>query len=116
MARDPRIFSSPISMKAPGCLKGIRAQTDAAHDAAYPLARNNYNTAGGAIGKVGDLEIWSKVGGGAGKVGEGLRTIASISNAVRSGKGVPKSFLGGGVDGVLGALEYTHRRRRYFKT
>lgn len=39
-----------------------------------------------ALGKIGDLEVLNDVG--AGKVGEGLRTLTHVSNAIRTGRSV----------------------------
>lgn len=58
------------------------------------------------VGKVGDLEILNSVG--AGKIGQGLRTLASVSNSIRGGCGaLPTSIggaLGSAVDGVESAF------------
>lgn len=50
----------------------------------------------GALGKIGDTEILNSVGGG--KVGAGLRTLASISNTVRTGSGSVPSILGSTIE------------------
>jgi hypothetical protein len=39
-----------------------------------------------ALGKAGDLEVLNSVGGG--RIGEGLRTLSSVSDAVRTGRSV----------------------------
>jgi hypothetical protein len=56
-----------------------------------------------AIGKVGDLEILNSVG--AGKVGAGLRTLASISNSIRQGCGVLPTSIGGALGAVVDEAE-----------
>lgn len=49
-----------------------------------------------ALGKIGDTEILNSVGGG--KVGAGLRTLASISNTVRTGSGSLPTILGSTIE------------------
>lgn len=59
-----------------------------------------------AIGKIGDLEVLNSVG--AGKIGQGLRTLASISNAIRQGQGALPSLIGDSLDaGANWVLEQT---------
>ncbi len=57
----------------------------------------------GSLGKVGDLEILNNSGVGS-EVGKGLRTLASISNSVRTGCGSLPTSIGGMVDSALGAV------------
>lgn len=47
---------------------------------------------GNAVGKIGDLQILNSVG--AGKIGQGLRTLSSISNTIRSGCGSLPTSIG----------------------
>lgn len=64
-------------------------------------ALRNFGT---AVGKIGDLEVLNSIG--AGKIGQGLRTVASVSNTIRSGCGSLPSIIGGtiekGAEWVLG--------------
>lgn len=52
-----------------------------------------------AAGKIGDLEVLNSVG--AGKLGEGLRTLSSISNTIRHGCGALPTAIGGALGEVL---------------
>lgn len=52
----------------------------------------------GSIGKVGDLEILNDIGGTASKVGQGLRTLAKISNTIRTGCGALPSSIANAID------------------
>jgi hypothetical protein len=54
-----------------------------------------------AVGKVGDLEILNSVG--AGKVGQGLRTIASVSNSIRQGCGALPTSIGSAIGSGMDA-------------
>lgn len=47
------------------------------------------------LGKAGDLAVLNKVGGG--QVGNGLRSLVSISNAIRTGTGALPNSIGGSV-------------------
>lgn len=61
---------------------------------------------GNAIGKIGDLEILNGVAGGV--IGKGLRTVASISNSIRSGCGALPTSIGSSLDaGANWILEQT---------
>lgn len=51
---------------------------------------------GNAVGKIGDLQILNSVG--AGKIGQGLRTMASISNTIRSGCGSLPTSIGSTIE------------------
>ena len=50
----------------------------------------------GALGKIGDLEVLNSVG--AGKIGEGLRVLASVSNTIRTGCGSLPTSIGSSLD------------------
>jgi len=52
-----------------------------------------------AAGKIGDLEILNKSGSGS-KIGQGLRTLASISNSIRTGCGALPTSIGGALGAV----------------
>jgi len=57
-----------------------------------------------ALGKVGDLEILNNktlFGSTGSRVGQGLRTLASISNSVRTGCGALPTVIGGAVGTAL---------------
>lgn len=47
---------------------------------------------GNAVGKIGDLQVLNSIG--AGKIGQGLRTIASVSNTIRTGCGALPTSIG----------------------
>lgn len=49
-----------------------------------------------SIGKVGDLEVLNSVGAGA--IGQGLRTLANSSNAIRTGCGALPTIIGDSID------------------
>lgn len=51
---------------------------------------------GNAVGKIGDLEVLNSIGGG--KIGQGLRTLSSISNTIRSGCGSLPSSIGSTIE------------------
>lgn len=61
---------------------------------------------GNAVGKIGDLQILNSVG--AGKIGQGLRTLASISNTIRSGCGSLPTSIGSTIEsGANWVLDHT---------
>jgi len=72
--------------------------------AAAAQQRSALKNFGTAVGKVGDLEVLNSIGGG--KIGQGLRTIASVSNTIRGGCGSLPTIIGGtvekGAEWVLG--------------
>jgi hypothetical protein len=51
---------------------------------------------GNSIGKIGDLAVLNSVGAGA--IGAGLRTVASISNSIRTGCGSLPTTIGSSID------------------
>lgn len=62
---------------------------------------------GNAIGKVGDLEVLNTTTAGS-NIGKGLRTLASISNSIRTGCGSLPSSIGTSLDtGANWVLEQT---------
>lgn len=63
-------------------------------------SRRNFSN---AVGKVGDLEILNSVGAGA--VGEGLRTLASVSNTIRQGCGSLPTSIGGALGAVADSAD-----------
>lgn len=91
---DPRLFT--VAPCPPSYLPRSSAQISAA----TATRRGFFN----GLGKVGDTAVLNRVGGG--KVGEGLRTLASISNTIRGGCGsLPTSIgsaLGAGLDTGVG--------------
>jgi hypothetical protein len=104
MARDPRIYTAPPSQRVPACRRGLRAAADVAHDQAYPSTANNRNSVAGALGKVGDLGVWSKIGGTPSKIAVGMRALAALSNVVRSGRGSMPSGIASSTDWVFQQL------------
>lgn len=63
---------------------------------AAATSSSNLRAFGNAVGKVGDLEILNSVG--AGKIGQGLRTLSSISNTIRSGCGSLPTSIGSTIE------------------
>ncbi|TFH11184.1 MAG: hypothetical protein E4H14_01130 [Candidatus Thorarchaeota archaeon] len=63
-------------------------------------SRRNFTN---AANKVGNLEILNSVG--AGKIGQGLRTLASISNSIRQGCGSLPTSIGGALGAVVDGAE-----------
>jgi hypothetical protein len=62
---------------------------------------------GNAVGKVGDLEILNTTTAGS-NIGQGLRTLSSISNSIRTGCGALPSIIGTSLDtGANWVLEQT---------
>lgn len=62
---------------------------------------------GNAIGKIGDLEILNTTTAGS-NIGQGLRTLASVSNSIRTGCGALPSLIGTSLDtGANWVLEQT---------
>lgn len=58
-----------------------------------------------ALGKFGDLQVLNDIGGS--KLGVGLRTLAGISNAIRTGTGALPTSIGSSVDaGARWVLEH----------
>ena len=87
MALDPRTY-----LNAPNCEKSRISTINKTSD------RKDFF---GALGKVGNIEALNDIG--ATKVGQGLRTLSSISDSVRNGDGTPPTILGlgGAVGGSL---------------
>jgi hypothetical protein len=83
---DPRNFS------VKPCPAAFAAKSSADIGSAVSDRRNTINS----IGKIGDLEVLNSVGAGA--IGTGLRTIASVSNSIRTGCGALPSTIGDSVD------------------
>jgi hypothetical protein len=94
---DPRYYTNPpLPFKVKSC--GISQQSN------LNQAIDRRNSLAGQLGKIGDLEVWNELGTGGGSVGQGLRTLAKISNSVRTGDGAIPSQLGNGVNWVLDTL------------
>jgi hypothetical protein len=93
---DPRTFT------VKQCEPSYADRSGASIGSATSARRDFFN----AIGKVGDLAVLNSVG--AGKVGAGLRTLASISNTIRVGNGALPSSIGSSIDnGANWVLETT---------
>jgi hypothetical protein len=56
-----------------------------------------------AAGKLGDLEVLNSAG--AGDIGKGLRTLASVSNTIRQGCGSLPTSLGGALGSIVNSAE-----------
>ena len=61
-------------------------------NAAAASSQSSMRSFGNAVGKIGDLQVLNSIGGG--KIGQGLRTIASVSNTIRSGCGSLPTSIG----------------------
>lgn len=83
---DPRNFSIKP------CSTSYASKSSADMGSALSNRRDFIN----AVGKIGDLEVLNSIGGGA--IGSGLRTIASVSNSIRTGCGTLPSFIGDSID------------------
>lgn len=69
-------------------------------------SRSSVRDFGNAVGKVGDLNVLNSIG--AGKIGQGLRTIASVSNTIRTGCGSLPTSIGSSVEsGAKWVLDQT---------
>lgn len=78
------------------------AKSGASIGSATSTRRDFFNS----VGKVGDLQVLNDVGGG--KIGSGLRTLASISNSIRTGCGAIPTSIGSTLDsGANWVLETT---------
>lgn len=84
---DPRAFTVACPRKTPGKTADRRSF-------------------GNAVGKVGDLQVLNDIG--ASKIGTGLRTLASVSNSIRTGCGALPTSIGNALDaGANWVLENT---------
>lgn len=83
---DPRLFT------VKQCQPAYLAKSGAAIGAATDSRRTFANS----IGKIGDLQVLNDIGGG--KIGRGLRTLASISNSIRVGCGSIPTSIGSAID------------------
>ena len=83
---DPRTFT----------VKPCPAAYAAKSSADIGSAVSNRRDFGQALGKIGDLQVLNSIGGGA--IGTGLRTVASVSNSIRTGCGALPSVIGDSID------------------
>lgn len=83
---DPRTFT------VKPCPGAYAAKSAADIGSASSTRRDFFNS----VGKVGDLEVLNSVGAGA--VGTGLRTLASVSNSIRTGCGSLPTVIGDSLD------------------
>lgn len=83
---DPRTYT------VKQCEPAYLSKSGAGIGSATSLRRDFFNS----IGKIGDLQVLNSVGGG--KIGRGLRTLASISNSIRVGTGALPSVIGTSID------------------
>jgi len=100
MAIDPTKFLPGIKDTKTNCKKFGQGGVNAS-SARKDFFRN--------LGKIGEIEALNEIG--AGSIGEGLRTMAKISNSVRTGEGVVPSVFGdvassvdNKVNAVLGSM------------
>lgn len=83
---DPRNFS------VKPCPSAYAAKSNADISSAGANRKDFFNS----LGKIGDIEVLNSVG--AGGLGEGLRTLAGISNSIRTGCGSLPSVIGDSLD------------------
>jgi len=83
---DPRTFS----------VKPCPAAYASKSRADIGSAVSNRRDFGNAIGKIGDLQVLNSIG--AGSIGTGLRTVASVSNSIRTGCGSLPTIIGDSLD------------------
>lgn len=95
-------MSDPRSFTVKQCPPAYANKSAANIGSATSARRDFWNS----IGKIGDLEVLNSVG--AGKIGQGLRNLASISNTIRSGAGALPTSIGKTLDdGANWVLEQT---------
>lgn len=95
-------MSDPRTFTVKQCPPAYAQKSGASIASATSTRRDFFNS----IGKIGDLEVLNSVGGG--KVGSGLRTLASISNSIRVGQGSLPSSIGSSLEsGANWVLETT---------
>lgn len=93
---DPRVFS------VKQCEPSYAARSGAGLAASSSTRRNFYN----AVNKIGDLNVINSIDGG--QIGQGLRTVASISESIRSGCGsLPAAVVSSVESGANWVLEQT---------
>ncbi|PPD55691.1 MAG: hypothetical protein CTY12_00095 [Methylotenera sp.] len=83
---DPRNFT------VKPCPAAYSAKSSASIGSAVSNRRDFFNS----VGKIGDLQVLNSVGAGA--IGQGLRTLASASNSIRTGCGSLPSVIGDSID------------------
>lgn len=83
---DPRTFV------VKQCEPAYADKSGASIGNATNMRRDFFNS----IGKIGDLQVLNSVGGG--KIGKGLRNLASISNSIRVGAGALPTSIGTTLD------------------
>lgn len=83
---DPRNFT------VKPCPAAYSAKSGASIGSAISNRRDFFNS----VGKIGDLQVLNSVGAGA--IGQGLRTLASASNSIRTGCGSLPSVIGDSID------------------
>lgn len=92
---DPRTFT------VKPCPAAYATKSNADISNAVSIRRDFFNS----VGKIGDLQVLNSVG--AGSIGTGLRTLASISNSIRTGCGSIPSSIGDSLDkGASWVLEH----------
>lgn len=93
---DPRTYT------VKQCEPAYAAKSGAGLASSSSQRRDFFNS----VGKVGDLAVLNSVGGG--KIGSGLRNLASISNSIRGGCGSIPSVISSSIDsGANWVLEQT---------
>lgn len=85
-------MSDPRTYTVKQCEPAYLQKSGASIGSATSTRRDFFNS----VGKIGDLEVLNKVGGGG--VGKGLRNLASISNSIRVGTGALPSSIGTSLD------------------
>lgn len=94
-ASDPRFFLSDRqkpTFRVSACPESLEGSIGSGFD--------RKNTLVGSLGKLGQLDIFNKLGGG--NIGKGLRTLSKLSNSIRLGdNGALNSVIGRGINTVF---------------
>lgn len=85
-------------------VKACPPSYSASSDAKIATQTGSQFSALGALNKIGDLQVLNTSAAGT-KIGQGLRTLASISNSVRSGCGALPTSIGGAVGAGLNSVD-----------
>lgn len=95
-------MADPRSFTVKQCSPAYAAKSGAAIASATSQRRDFFNS----VGKIGDIAALNDIGGG--KIGAGLRTLASVSNSIRAGQGSIPTSIGASVEsGANWVLEHT---------
>lgn len=108
-ASDPRIFLSDKqtpTFRTSVCPESLQGSIGSGVD--------RKNTLVGSLGKIGQLDILNKIGGG--NIGKGFRVLSKISNSIRLGdNGALNSVIGRGINGVFDAMGLNSSQLNFLK-